>query len=428
MHKTRTSKATNATQAIIIGGGPAGLATALRLHKHNNITCVVYELRDEPTTLGGAVGILSNGLRLFDRLGVYDALCAKGYAGGRLTVHSVQGGVVGSRDYVGWARDKTGYGYLRIKRVDLVDVLLEAVKREGIEVRFGVRVTGVEEVGGGAVVRTSEGSERADLVLGCDGIHSFVRREVVDPGFVGVYSGFAGSFSIIPADVLPAEAVDMMSGLHAMMTEEGMVMVNPCTANKDEVMWGFSREVKLPEGGDGRDGWEETRKAEVEGFKDYMLKLLDNTRGEWGGIVKNIVSKTAVIKFHPVYSLPLGGRWYKGRCLLLGDAAHAMSPHAGQGVSMAIEDTFLLSRLLENPNRPLAEVFAKFDEIRRPRVNEIYTLAAKNADNRKKTGPLGLWMKEAAFGMYMSVSSALGLDQWGFGQKHLVYDIDEVEL
>jgi 2-polyprenyl-6-methoxyphenol hydroxylase-like FAD-dependent oxidoreductase len=389
---------------------------------------VVYELRDEPTTLGGAVGILSNGLRLLDRLGVYDALCAKGYAGGQLTVHSVQGGVVGTQDYVGWARKKIGYGYLRIKRVDLVDVLLEAVQREGIEVRFGVRVTGIEDSAGGAVVRTSGGRESADLVLGCDGIHSFVRREVVDPGFVGEYSGFAGSFSIIPAASLSVEAVDMMSGLHAMMTEEGMVMVNPCTTNKDEVMWGFSREMKLPEAGDGRDGWEETRKAEVEGFKDYMLKVIDNARGEWGEIVKDIVSKTSVIKFHPVYRLPLGGRWYKGRCLLLGDAAHAMSPHAGQGVSMAIEDVFLLSRLLEDPSRPLLELFTKFDEIRRPRVNEIYMLAAKNVGSRKKTGPWGLWAKETVFGMYMTVSSVLGLDQWGLGQKHLVYDINEVEL
>jgi len=360
---------------------------------------------------------------------VYDELCAKGYAGGQLTVHSAQGGMVGQQDYVGWARKQTGYGYLRIKRVDLVDVLLEAVKREGIEVRFGVRVTGIEERGDSAVVSVEGGEcQSADLVLGCDGIHSLVRREIVDPGFVGEYSGFAGSFSIIPAASLPVESVDMMTGLHAMLTQEGMVMVNPCTANKDEVMWGFSREVKLPESGDSRDGWEETRKAEVEGFRDYMLKVLDNARGEWAEIVKNIVGKTSVVKFHPIYRLPLGGRWYKGRCLLLGDAAHAMSPHAGQGVSMAIEDVFLLSRLLEDPKRALPEVFAKFDEIRRPRVNEIYTLAVKNAGSRKKTGPWGLWMKETVFGMYMSVSGALGLDQRGLGQKHLVYDIDEVEL
>jgi 2-polyprenyl-6-methoxyphenol hydroxylase-like FAD-dependent oxidoreductase len=394
---------------------------------------MVCEVRSEPTTLGGAVGIPPNGLRLLDRLGVYDALCARGYGGRLLTVHSARGGVLGVKDWVGWARERIGYGYLRIKRVDLVDVLLEAVQKEGIEVRYGVKVVGIEEggqgQGEGAVVRFEGGrEEKADVVLGCDGIHSVVRRLVVDPGFGGEYSGFAGSFSIVPADGLRDGAVNAMAGLHAMMTEEGMVMVNPCTADKGEVMWGFSREVSLPEGGDSRDGWEETRKAEVEGFKDYMLKILDGARGEWAETVKDIVGKTSVVKFHPIYRLPLGGRWHKGRCLLLGDAAHAMSPHAGQGVSMAIEDVFLLSRLLEDPSRPLLEVFAKFDEIRRPRVDEIYTLAAKNADGRRKTGPWGLWMKETVFDLYMSVSGVLGLDQRGVGQKHLIYDIDEVEI
>lgn len=412
-------------QAIIIGAGPAGLAAALRLHKHNNITCVIYELRDQPTTLGGAVGIMPNGLRLLDRLGVYDNLCARGYGGAMLTVHSAAGKVLGAQDFVGWARSETGYGYLRIKRVDLVDVLLEAVRKEGIEIKFGVRVTGVED----GVVRTESGEEKADLVLGCDGIHSFVRKSVVDPGFVGMYSGIAGSFSIVPASRLPPQSTDLMNGLHAMTTEEGMFMVNPCTANKDEVMWGFSREVQLPESGkDGRDGWEETRKAEVEGFREYLFKVLAKASGEWGAVVKDLVRNTSAINFYPVYRLPLGGRWYKDRCLLLGDAAHAMSPHAGQGTSMAFEDVFLLSRLLEDSSRPLPQVFARFDEIRRPRVNEIYMQAVKNAGARKKTGPWGLWRNELIYSMYLNVSSALGLDKSGHGQKHLVYDIDEVEL
>ncbi|KAJ6079028.1 hypothetical protein N7467_008781 [Penicillium canescens] len=370
-------------KAIIIGSGPAGLATALRLHRHNNITCVIYELRAEPTTLGGAIAILSNGLRLFDRLGVYDDLLRCGYAGSKLTLHSMRGGVVGMQDSVGWAREQTGFGYLRIRRVDIVRVLLEAVKKEGIEVRFGVRMKGIEDVNGGVRVLFEDGSsDTADLLLGCDGIHSQVRREYVDPLQEPEYSGVAGSFSLIPAAELPA----------------------------------------------GRDGWEEHRKAEVEGFKDNLLRILEGSHGEWSEIVKSLVMKTTVIKFHPIYRLPVGGQWYKGRCLLLGDAAHAMSPHAGQGVSMALEDTFLLSRLLEDSNRSLSDVLAKFDDIRRPRVNEVYAQAAKNASTRRKTGPLGLWMKESAWGIISNLSWALGLDKLGLGQKHLAYDIDEAEL
>jgi 2-polyprenyl-6-methoxyphenol hydroxylase-like FAD-dependent oxidoreductase len=95
---------------------------------------------------------------------------------------------------------------------------------------------------------------------------------------------------------------------------------------------------------------------------------------------------------------------------------------------MALEDTFLLSRLLEDSSGSLSDVFAKFDDIRRPRVNEIYAQAAKNADSRRRTGPWGLWMKESAWAIYSNLSWALGWDKLGLGQKHLAYDIDEVEL
>jgi 2-polyprenyl-6-methoxyphenol hydroxylase-like FAD-dependent oxidoreductase len=96
---------------------------------------------------------------------------------------------------------------------------------------------------------------------------------------------------------------------------------------------------------------------------------------------------------------------------------------------MALEDTFLLSRLLEDPNRSLSDAFEKFDQIRRPRVDETAKLAARNVQIRKKTGPWGLWLKEQMIWMYSSVSSTLGMDtKWGSGQKHLVYDIDEAEV
>ncbi|KAJ5757466.1 uncharacterized protein N7511_006160 [Penicillium nucicola] len=436
---SKSQSLTAQSQAIVIGSGPAGLAAALRLQKHNKISCTIYELRPEPTTLGGAIAIFSNGLRLFNRLGIYDDLMRCGYAGSMFTLHSLRGGVVGTQDFVGWAREKTGFGYLRIRRNDLVGVLLEAVKREGIEIKFGMKMKGIEELdgdvdvegngGGGVRVLFEDGSsDTADLLLGCDGIHSQVRREVVDPLQEPEYSGIAGSFSLIPAAELPAGSADSMAGLHAMLTEEGIFLINPCTPNKDVVMWSFSREVALPTSGDIRDGWEEHRKAEVEGFKDNLLKILEGSHGEWSETVKNLVRKTTVIKFHPIYRLPLGGQWYKGRCLLLGDAGHAMSPHAGQGVSMALEDVFLLSRLLEDSNRSLPDVFAKFDYIRRPRVNEVYSHSAKNANSRKKTGPWGLWMKETAWGVYSGLSWAFGLDKKGAGQKHLAYDIDEAEL
>ncbi|KAJ5246565.1 hypothetical protein N7468_001548 [Penicillium chermesinum] len=416
-------------KAIILGAGPAGLAAALRLQQQTDIECTIYELRSTPTTLGGAVGIPSNGQRLLHRLGVWDQAHSRGFSGSNLTMHSLSGSIVASSDFVGWARERTGFGYMRIKRTDIVDVLLDAVQKAGIPVQFGKKLSALSESESGVSATFDDGEVvQADLLLGCDGIHSFVRSKYVDPGYAPVYSGISTLGSVIPASVLSAETLAQLNGLESTMTEKGMLAVNPCTAGKEEVFMFFSKFLQLPEAGDSRDGWTAHGKEEVESYRSDLRKMVEHAKGTWGDALRELAHGVSDVHFYPIYRLPLGGKWSRGRVVLVGDAAHAMSPHAGQGVSMALEDVFLLARLLKDPARPLDEAFEKYDAIRRPRVDEIFTMAANNARNRKATGTWGLWFKELAISMFMNVSWALGLDRSGKGQHHLVYDIDEAEI
>lgn len=417
---------TDILQVIIIGGGPAGLATALRLQQTANISCRIYELRTEPTTLGGAVGIPSNGLRLMSRLGVNDALCARGNGRSEMTVRAAQGSILGRRDMAGPAREKPGY--LRIKRTELIDVLLGAAKEAGISVSYDKRIVQIHEGENKVTATFSDGTtDTADILLGCDGIHSSVRKLYVDPLQEPEYSGVASSFAIIPASSLSASTTALMKGMSATITQEGMFLSMPCTAAADEIMWGFSQEVALPSSGDMRDGWEVHAREEVKGFKSKLLDLLQDTRGEWGTAMKEIVNATPTVKFFPVYRLPLGGTWYRGRCLLVGDAAHAMQPHAGQGVSMATEDAFLLAKLLQDEGRTPEDVFRGFDKIRRPRVTEMYNIASRNVDLRQRSSPLGLAAKQLAIRVYLWASGVFGL---GMGSRvgDVMYDVEENEV
>jgi 2-polyprenyl-6-methoxyphenol hydroxylase-like FAD-dependent oxidoreductase len=413
---------------IIIGAGPAGLAAALQLSQSNHVSCVVYEIRSEPTTLGGAVGIPSNGLRLFHRLGLYESLAARGAVGSSLAVHSSTGSDLGEINLTGWSKEKTGFGYMRIKRTDLVDILLTSVEKERIPIYYSKQLVAIKDGNQGVIVTFSDGTvDTADLLLGCDGIHSCVRTMHVDPGVKPEYRGLSGIFSLIPTDELSSTA-SSVTGLNATLTKDGLFAVMPCSPSHDNLYWFFSYPVEIPLSGDNRDGWEVHRKKEIEGFKSHLLTVLRDVQGSWGDFVKEVVEKTKVVKFYPTFSLPLGGKWSKGRCLLLGDAGHAMQPHAGQGVSMALEDVFLLSRLLGSPSLSLPDALLKFDQIRRPRVDKMYKTSARNGERRKKTGPWSQWFTEWTVWVGIYTYNLLNLYRWGLGQKDLVYDIDEEVL
>ncbi|KAL4972917.1 hypothetical protein BDW66DRAFT_169098 [Aspergillus desertorum] len=417
-------------KAIIIGAGPTGLSAALRLNQTTNIKPVIYELRPKPTTLGGAIGISANGLRLFDRLGVYESLSKRGSSRSDFALYSLNGGRLGGLDdFAARARAETGYGYVRIKRVDLVDVLLEAARKAGIRIHFGRKISEIEDnsgaEGAGVGVRFADGStDSADMLMGCDGIHSAVRRLYVDPGLKPEYSGLSGLFSVIPTVRMASCVISQLTGLNVTLTEKGMFMVAPCTTEKDEIYWGFQREISIPDPQDTRDGWEVRGQQEVNDFRDNLHETLENGRGDWIGALRQLVDATDVMKFYPIYRLPLGGTWSRGRCLLLGDAAHATQPHAGQGVSLAVEDAFLVSRLLADPSRSVEEAYASFQRIRGPRVAEIHQAAAQNAGARKKVGPLGQWLRENALRIALSTPSGLGIGNRLLGQKYAIYDID----
>ncbi|SCO56926.1 related to salicylate hydroxylase [Fusarium fujikuroi] len=371
---------------------------------------------------------MPNGLRLLDRLGVYSELKERGSSHSNMIIHSINGGVLGRKDIVSAAKEQTGYGYMRIKRTDLLDTLLEAVDEAGIALHYDKSLIFITESADSVTVTFSDGtSDTADFLLGCDGIHSAVRRMHVDPQQAPVYTGMSGIGALVSASCVSKAARQEMRGMNVTMTQEGMFGVITCTASDDEIQWFLSKEVPLPDSEDARNGWELHRREEVEGYKTQLHRTLEDAGGEWGDNLRELISNSTAVKFYPIYKLPTGGRWYKGRTLLLGDAAHAMPPHAGQGVSMAFEDAFLLARLLEK-GLSLGDAFKQFDDIRRPRVEDIATTSSGNAKMRRKTGLWGLWLKETGLWLFMQGAWAFGMDRWGSETQQMVYDIDKVNI
>lgn len=371
-----------------------------------------------------------NGLRLLDRLGIYDPVSRLARLTPKGEMYSSKGKKMLEFEFGIWSTKKTGYGIMRVKRTDLQDVLIAATRKEGIPIHFGKQITDITESNEGVTATFSDGTaDTADILLGCDGIHSTVRRLYVDPPIKPVYTGIATVYSFVPTAALPkiASSITNMSGT---FTRYGTFSVMPCTASGDTIFWFFQWEAPVPATGDTQDGWQEQSRREEDSFKTTLLGFLGEMNTPWGAFLRDLVSHTDVVKFYPIFSLPLGSRWSRGRCLLLGDAAHAMAPHSGQGVSMALEDAFLLSRLLANSTKSgdLAKVFEKFDGIRRPRVKYWSTIAAQRGGIRKNPGVLAQWLKEFLISTILRLLTWTGLNKVGFGEGIAVYDIDEVPI
>jgi len=316
---------------------------------------------------------------------------------------------------------------------------VDSVQKEGIQIHYGKVLTAIEENESGVTVTFSDDTtDTADLLLGCDGIHSSVRKLYVDPQTSPQYSGLSTVYSFLPVSVLtPSVWPPGTRSNRLTLTPDGLFAVLPCTASGDTIFWFFAYELPVPDSGNtnNRDGWEAHSKREADEFKHLLLNVLRDMHGEWGDTLKTIVNSTETVQFYPIFRLPLGGKWSRGRCLLLGDAAHAMSPHVGQGVSMALEDVFLLSHLLSSAHSAssstdmaLDGVFETFDQIRRPRVENFSKRAAARSERRKKTGAWAQWGMEVVLWASLWVLRSIGLHKWGIGETDLVYDIGEVQI
>ena len=101
-----------------------------------------------------------------------------------------------------------------------------------------------------------------------------------------------------------------------------------------------------------------------------------------------------------IYDVPALPTWYLGRVMLLGDAAHAMSPAGGQGASLTLEDAMLLGSSLADKSRSLTQTFAAVEAQLRKRAERMIRQAAQNDLRQvRELGPFGQWMRDQAFSL-----------------------------
>jgi 2-polyprenyl-6-methoxyphenol hydroxylase-like FAD-dependent oxidoreductase len=400
------------TQVLILGGGIAGVAAALAITKHNKIPVRIFEIRPELSTIGGAVNLTPNALRYLEHLGVLDQILETTAEVPRIDLYALRTGKkISQIDYDD--TEKFKFRARRVLRSLLLDSLHAGLKQAGVEIEFAKKATNISSTESGVEVVFSDGTRaKGDILLGCDGIHSFVRSAFVEPDRKPVYSGIATAYGMVDADKLsgrlPFETTAMYSG------RKGSILMSYYDKQKTKLYSGVVMETA--EAG-SREGWKlkgEDRNSVKENISDRFGSCPDPLIGE-------LVRETEEWFLYPVYKLTPRGKWQKQRCILLGDAAHAMPPQ-GESVGLALEDVVLFSRLLQKHQAKEAEdIFVLYELLRRDRIEAAFDEANFGWEKVKDKGWFGGLMME-----YLTVAFLWWKKEERV--KNLSLDVRDIEL
>ncbi|KXL48207.1 hypothetical protein M433DRAFT_130580 [Acidomyces richmondensis BFW] len=413
-------------RVIILGGGISGLTTALALTKFAPAGQVpkidIFEIRPEPATIGGAVNLTPNALRMLDYLGAYKIIRERDY--GRiidyLEVFDVYSGKLADSDFRGPEGKGIGnppYKALRITRGDALKGVLAAVEQhENITMTCGKRTVKIDETQDSVTIHFEDGgSATGELLMGCDGIHSVTRLKHVEPERKAVYSGVSNAFGFAP--------IDKDFKVHFECTainfaRRGMLLTSFFNSKADTVYVGALMQVKDV---GSRDGWkaiggdeEKTRQQLLERFGDAKIPC-----------IVPLIEKAQDFYLWPVYTLSKHGKWSTDRVMLLGDAAHAMPPQ-GESTGIVFEDTVLFARCLTRwieKGRPntMKEPFEAYEKLRRKRIEDAFEESKNVVSTVSDAGWLGHTIKTYIVPWYLWFSRANR-------EKHFIEDVTTVDI
>jgi salicylate hydroxylase len=343
----------------IVGGGLAGLAAANAL-RTVGLAPHVFETAPALGEIGAAVNASPQAVKALQAIGVGDKIAAVGYASPGIYTRNMQTGEFLEFNDRKKAAARYGAPYYSFHRADLLDALASGLDRDAVH--LGHRLTGVEEHDDHVALAFANGARvEAELVIGADGVRSAIRQALYgddNPSYTGqmVWRALLNAADV-PADVLePTGHVQWVGpGRHLLAYYiRAQKLVNIVT-QEDTDKW-------VEEGWSTRGDSDEMR-ASFPNSEPRLAKLLSVVTecSKWG-----------------LFTRPLTQNWGRGRIELIGDAAHAMLPNAGQGACQAFEDAYILARWLGACSDPV-EAFANFRRIRIPRVHGVQRLSFSNA-------------------------------------------------
>lgn len=333
--------------ALVVGGGISGLCLAIAM-RDRGVAVDIAELKTEWTVYGVGIIQQSNVVRAMADLGIVDKYLDAAFPFENPCLYAPDGSLIAKLPGLRLA----GPDYpanIGVSRLALHQVLTTEAQARGAKVTLGRTVDRLEQDEDGVDVVFSDGVRgRYDIVVGADGVGSRIRKLLFGDRYAPRYTGQAVWRHNFPR---PPE----MDHLCAFPTPEGNAGLCPLA---DDLMYMFVTSAE--------PGNPHYLTADLPALMRDRLK-------QYGGIIgelRDTISDPDEIVYRPMEVLFVAEPWFRGRVILIGDAAHATTPHLAQGAGLAIEDAVVLADELEN-RANVAEAFEGFHRRRYQRCKTI---------------------------------------------------------
>jgi 2-polyprenyl-6-methoxyphenol hydroxylase-like FAD-dependent oxidoreductase len=335
------------SSALVIGGGITGSVLSLALAKRG-VSVDLVELSPVWRGVGHGITVQGNALAALAKVGVLDEVLSRGVPFNQLRMRQADGSLIAEvpTPRTGGPELPATLGALRS---DLQDVLCEQVYAAGVTVRLGLTVRGLAQDAHRAYAEFSDGSTgRYDLVVGADGIRSTVRAML---GITTTPQPSGMSIWRVVAD-RPAEmdCAEVYYGGPRYKAGYAPISAGKCYA------YILDTDGALRDFGD-RPAWE------------LMYERSAGYGGTWGKI-RETIGPQSNVSYTRIEWLLVPDPWFRGRIIVIGDAAHACPPLIAQGAAMCAEDAVVLAELVAG-DRPLETALPAFMARRLDRVELV---------------------------------------------------------
>ncbi|MEU0941223.1 FAD-dependent oxidoreductase [Streptomyces canus] len=339
---------TRRRRVLVVGGGTSGNAMTVLLRRAG-VDVDLVEARPDWNVRGSGITLQGNALRVLREIGVWDEVREHGFAFDSLGLTTPDGTVLHVGDVLRTGGDDLP-ATLGMQRPKLQRILADAVRASGATVRLGTTAEILSQDHTAVTVRLSDGTEeRYDLVVAADGLNSATRAAIgidakPEPTGMAIWRVPAPR----PAGV---ERSDLSHG--------GPCYIAGYTPTGKDTVYAY-----LVEAGRDRDA------TPPESYAREMRRLAEGYGGAWDEI-RDSITDPAQVNYTCFDRMLVEGAWHRGRVVLVGDAAHCCPPTMAQGAAMALEDAWVLSRLLADGSAWDTELLTRYYERRIDRVRTV---------------------------------------------------------